>query len=102
MNLYCSIQVASFSISDTISGSTTSYHILSFGSSLQNETACMEDTCEYTVKIPSSICSLSRNVDITIVAANRLGRGPPSEPTTIGMCIQSISAVFEHVHKCVH
>ena len=97
-----SIQVTSFSISDTISGSTTSYLILSSGNNLlQSLIARVDDTCEYTVKIPSSICSLSRNVDITIVAANRLGHGPPSEPTTIGMCIQSISTALEYVHKII-
>ena len=82
--LYCVnlLQVTSFSISNTISGSTTSYHILSSGSSVPGQPACMEDTCEYT--FPPD-CSGS-SVDIAVAAANRLGVGPPSEPNIIGMC----------------
>ena len=47
----------------------------------------MEDTCEYTVEVPSTVCSTSSKVDVIVASANRLGLGPPSEPTTIGMTL---------------
>lgn len=49
-------------------------------------TACVGAIYELTVDIPSTstVCSTSREVDIVIAAANKLGLGPPSEPTTIG------------------
>ena len=86
VNLLILLQVTSFSISDTIPGSTTSYHIFSSGSNIQNQPACMEDTCEYTFDLPPTVCSGS-SVDIAVASANRLGLGPPSEPITIGMCL---------------
>ena len=48
----------------------------------------MEDTCEYTVDVPSTVCSTSNEVDIIVTPANRLGLGPPSEPSTIGMTLR--------------
>ena len=86
VNLLILLQVPSFSISDTIPGSTTSYHVLSSGSSVQSWSACMEDTCEYIFDLPPLVCSGS-SVDIAIAAANKLGLGPPSETNIIGMCL---------------
>ena len=98
------VQVTSFSINGAIPGSTTSYRItLSSGSSiLQSLITDVDDTCEYTVKIPSSNCSISGNVDVTIVAANRLGFGPPSEPTTIGMCCYILFQLYFNVNEFIH
>ena len=80
------IQVTSFSITDTISGSTTGYSIM-YGSNIQNKTACVDDSCEYTIDVPPHICSTSSVVDVSVVAANVLGFGQPSEPITLGMSL---------------
>ena len=78
------IQITSFFITDTISGSTTNYIISYSDSSVQNLTAYVDDTYEYTIDVTSSVCSASSDVDVTVAAANRLGFGPSSEPITIG------------------
>ena len=85
--------MTSFDITDTISGSITSYNIV-YGGNMQNKTACLEDNCEYTVDLPSSICSISSesDIDVTVAAANLLGFGQPTEPITIGMfCLLILS-----------
>ena len=85
------IQITSFFITDTISGSTTNYSIFYSDISMQNlqVTTCMDDRCEYTADVPSSVCSTMSDVDITVAAANRLGFGQPSEPITIGMYLRT-------------
>ena len=85
--LIFTVQVTSFPITNTIPGSITSYSI-SYGSNIQNKTACMNRTCEYTVDVPPSICSTTdpTGVDVTVAAANVLGLGPPTQSITIGMC----------------
>ena len=82
------IQVTSFIISGTTSGSITSYMIYYSGDNMQREVACMrEDSCEYTVEIPPTICATSSEVDVYVAAANRFGFGPSSEVTAIGMTL---------------
>ena len=78
--------MTSFAITDTIYGSTTSYSII-YGSSneMQNEIACSNNTCEYTVDLPPTICSTINDVNITVSAANLLGSGQPTESINLGM-----------------
>ena len=77
----------SLSITDTIPGSITSYSIF-YNSNMQNKTACVNNTCDYTVDLPPSICSTSApngaDVTVSVAAANVLGFGPHTESITIG------------------
>ena len=86
------IQEDLFNISSSISGSPINYSI-KYASNIFSSTvtfnstvdlsSCKEDIgCE--VQLPSSYCSQSTIINVTISATNILGEGPPSNPFTIG------------------
>ena len=92
MNQLLHIQEDLFNISGSISGSPTSYNInasnifsgtITFNSTI-DLSSCEEDIgCE--VQLPSSYCTQSTTINVTISAANILGEGPPSNPFMIGI-----------------
>ena len=81
---YFTVQVTSFSITDIISGSITSYSIFYGSNIIQNKPACANRTCEYTVAPSSCLTTDPIDVDVTVAAANVLGLGPSTESFTIG------------------
>ena len=48
--------------------------------------------------LPSS-CPSNTNISITVTASNKLGKGPPSDPVTIGKLIKKcmlVGQIMEH------
>ena len=85
------IQEDLFYISADISGSPTSYmaHTSNFvnGTSF-NFTVSLssrEGGSGCPIELPSSYCSQSTTINVSVSAANKLGKGPPSDPFMIGM-----------------
>ena len=60
---------------------------------MQNKTACVNNTCVYTVDLPPSICSTSdpngADVAVSVAAVNVLGFGQLTESITIGTCMHA-------------
>ena len=84
--------------SDGFYGSITSYIV-----SYSNDTyfnlsmfpvSCMDDSCEYVVDVPSSLCPPLSDINVTVSAANKLGQGPSTDTNTIGIRIYTL------LHSC--
>ena len=91
-------QVDSFVISDGINDSIISY-IVSYSSNTHSNSStipvsCMDDSCEYVVDVPSSLCPPLSDINVTVSAANKLGQGPSTDTNTIGIRIYTL------LHSC--
>lgn len=80
-------------MNNDLSGSVTSYDVTysrsMFKASINPSqfVSCEGDLCSYLVNVPSSVCSPSTDVDVSIAAVNRIGQGSPSDAVTVGMLI---------------
>ena len=95
-----------------IPSSITNYTITYFNSNSDGavcnsrnvQSSCREDVCNYMFDI-HTICP-STDISITVLATNRLGEGPLSDPITIGMpsqCTRSELALLAHsLNVCVN
>ena len=86
------IQEDLFYISGNISGFPTSYiaHASSINGASFNSTVDLfscEEAGGCPIELPSTYCSQSTTINVTISAANKLGEGPPSNPFLIGKLI---------------
>ena len=80
-------------VTDTVSVSVTAYNI-SYNSAttmmVDRNRSCATDVCEYTVTVPSDLCTSSRNISVTLSASNDLGQGAPSNSISIGNIVLTI------------
>ena len=87
------IQEDSFLISGGISGSPISYtaHAFNYQNNISFNSSVSLSSCEEgnecPIELPSSYCSQSTFIDVTISAGNKLGEGPRSNPFIIGKIV---------------
>ena len=80
---FLSCMQASFNISEGISVTVTTYNF-SYSGTTTLTPSCVDSFCEYVVNVTSSLCSPLSTIVVALSALNRLGQGPPSNPTIIG------------------
>ena len=80
-------------ISDTISGSASSYTIVYTdsifgtvcGQAEIDSTSCESELCQHLFDSLTSECSATSNIEISVSATNALGEGPSSPPILRGL-----------------
>ena len=99
MHTRMAIQEDLFNISGNISGSPISYTAYGSSDTSFNSTVTMascEESSGCPIGLPSSYCSQSTIINITISATNKLGEGPHSHPFIIGTCyVPAMHVIYE-------